>query len=211
MMMTSSTRLLRTLKAAALGLFVTALSSCATNGSRTEDRPEIALRRGSAWTTYSFVLPRVLGPTAELQLKDGVLRGLMSSRALDVKIAATGASGFGPGGPASLQITERDGVMEVDGLWNGGPVHLTFGPHFVRGSAIVVRGRTGARELSCGYQLERVDASGAFVGSSTCSGMPQETRLEVHPAIRRLLSPSELAVFLVAALAAPPFSPQDRF
>lgn len=210
-MMTSSTRFLPNIKAATLGLFVPALSSCATNGNRTDDRPEIGLRRGSAWATYSFALPRVIGPTAELQLKDGVLRGLMSSRALDVTVGPTEANGFAPGGPASLKISERDGVVEVDGLWNGGPLHLTFGPSFVRGSAIVARGRTGARELSCGYQLDRVDASGAFVGSSTCSGMPQETRLEVHPAIRRMLSPSELAVFLVAALAAPPFSPQERF
>jgi hypothetical protein len=153
----------------------------------------------------------VIGPTAELQLKDGVLRGLMSSRALDVAIAGTEANGFAPGGPASLKITERDGVVEVDGLWNGGPVHFAFGPASVRGSAIVARGRTGSRELSCGYQLDKVDASGAFVGSSGCSGLPQETRLEVSPAVRRMLSPSELAVFLVAALASPPFAPGERF
>jgi len=206
--MTSTPRLFRAALEVTLGLV--ALSACATNGNRATDRPEVALRRSSAWTTYSFALPRVIGPTAELQLKDGVLRGLMSSRAMDVTIAATEANGFGPGGPASLKITERDGAVEVDGLWNGGPVHFTFGPTSVRGSAIVARGRTGARELSCGYQLDRLDPSGAFVGSSGCSGLPQETRLEVSPAVRKMLSPSELAVFLVAALASPPFAPQER-
>jgi hypothetical protein len=39
--------------------------------------------------------------------------------------------------------------------------------------------------------------------------MPQEARLEVDAAIRNVLSPTELAVFLVAALGSPPFAPHE--
>jgi hypothetical protein len=39
--------------------------------------------------------------------------------------------------------------------------------------------------------------------------MPQETRLEVDPRLRQRLARHELAVFLIAALAAPPFSPHE--
>jgi len=190
-------------------ILLTASLSCATGGGQQPNRPEIALRRGSAWTTYSFDLPRVFGPTAELRLERGVLRGLVASRPVNVTITGDEAHGLGPAGPANLKIAERDGVLAVDGMWNGGPVHLSVGPTEARGSVIVALSRTGARSLSCGYQLDRTEA-GALVGSSSCAAMPQQTRLEVPPAVRAALSPAELAVFLVAALGAPPFSPNER-
>jgi hypothetical protein len=196
---------MKTLKKIIAGLAVLfAFTACATTGNRAQGRPGVALRRGSAWVTYSFALPRIIGPTADLQLRDGVFRGLVDGRAVEVKVGQGEAAGFAPRGPASLKISEHDGQVDVDGMWNGGPVHFAFAPSFLRGSVVVVQGRTGAQELSCGYQLDRVEPDGALVGSSACSGMPLETRLEVDPALRQLLSPTELAVFLVTALAAPP-------
>jgi hypothetical protein len=193
-----------------LGLFVVLQLACATSGGSQSARPEMALRRGSAWTTYSIDLPRVFGPTAELRLENGVLRGMIGSRPVDVTISGDEANGFSPGGPANLKMAEHDGAIEVTGLWNGGPVRMIFGATFARGSVIVARNRTGARELSCGYQLDRTDSAGALLGSSSCMAMPQQTRLELPPGIRNMLSPAELAVLLVAALGTPPFAPAER-
>jgi hypothetical protein len=187
----------------------TTVMSCATDGSQRQGRPSVAIRRGSTWATYSFALPRIIGPSVELQLKDGVLRGFMASRALDVTIRPGEAMGSGPSGPVNLRIVERDGQVEVDGLWNGAPAHLVVSPSILRGSVVVGRGRTGAQEVSCGYQLDRVESNGALAGSSACAGMPQETRLEVDSALREQLRPHELAVFLLAALAAPPLSTHE--
>ena len=185
------------------------IAACASNGAHRPGAPGVAIRRGSTWATYSFKPPRIVSPSGELQLEDGVLRGFMSSRVVDVRIGDEGATGFGGGGPVNLTIAERDGRIEVDGLWNGGPVHLVFAPALVRGSVIVGRGRTGAQEVSCAYQLDRLEPSGALVGFSTCAGMPQETRLEVDAGVRAVLTPRELAVFLVAVFAAPPFAPHE--
>jgi hypothetical protein len=121
----------------------------------------------------------------------------------------TEATGFGPRGPVNLSVTKQGERTEVQGTWNGAPAHLVFDPCGLRGSLVVRRGRTAAEEISCSYQLERREPGGALVGFSTCAGMPQDARLEVDAAIQTVLSPPELAVFLVAALAAPPFAPRE--
>jgi hypothetical protein len=197
-------------KTATVGLAIlAAVAVCATNGNRRDGPAAVAIRRGSAWATYSFRMPRIVGPTADLQLKDGDLRGIIGSQGMDVRIGAGQATGFGPRGPVSLNIAERDGQIEIDGMWNAGPVHFVFGPSLLRGSVVVRSGRTMAQEISCSYQLDRREATGALVGFSTCAGMPQEARLEVDEAVREVLSRTELAVFLVAALASPPFAPHE--
>jgi hypothetical protein len=185
------------------------LSACATTGSGRPDRPAVAIRRGSTWVTYSFDPPRIIGPTAELRLEHGVLRGFMAAQALDVAIRPGDATGSGPSGPVNLTITERDGGIEVHGMWNGATAHLSLAPTSLRGSVVVRRGRPGGQEVSCGYQLDRLEANGALVGSSACGGMPQDTRVEVDPRLSREIARHELAVFLIAALAAPPFSPHE--
>jgi hypothetical protein len=185
------------------------VAACATNGNHRDGGGQVAIRRGSAWATYSFKLPRIVGPSAELKFAEGTLTGMMASQGLKVQIGDGQATGFGPRGPVNLKITAQEGGVEVDGMWNAGPVHLVISPSMVRGSVVVGRGRTGAGEISCSYQLDRREPSGALVGSSACAGMPQEARLEVDAAVRNVLSPSELAVFLVAALASPPFAPHE--
>jgi hypothetical protein len=167
-------------------------------------KPEIAIKRGAAWATYAIDPPRIVGPTAELQFSDGNLRGLIGSRALNVTIRDAGADGLGPSGPVNLTVDNGNGETKVDGLWNGAPVHFVFAPNLVKGSVAVRSGRTGADERSCSYQLDQVDKNGALVGYSTCSGLPQLTRLEIDAPVARLLKPNQLAVFLVAAFASPP-------
>jgi hypothetical protein len=197
-----------TMSTAGLAILAT-VSACATNEVRQEGSPAIAIRRGSAWATYTFKMPRIVGPTAELQLDGGHLRGIVASRSMDIRIGTAQATGFGPRGPVSLNIAQRDGRIELDGMWNAGPVHFVFTELVVRGSVVVRSGQTAAQEISCSYQLDRRESTGALVGFSTCAGMPQEARLEVDEALREVLSPNELAVFLVAALASPPFAPYE--
>jgi hypothetical protein len=97
----------------------------------------------------------------------------------------------------------------VDGMWNGAPVNLSFSPSGVKGSVVVWQGRLASQQGSCAYDLDKIEPNGAITGSSTCAGMPQTTRLEVQAATAEVLTPSELAVLLVAALSSPPLSANE--
>jgi hypothetical protein len=192
-----------------VALFASFLGCAASRGGP-GSQPEVALRRGSTWATYSLQPPQITGPTASLKLEGGRLSGVIASRPLDLAIQTDQATGFGPGGPVNLSIErERDGTR-VEGLWNGAPVHFTFSPSEVKGSVVVWQGRQAAQQVSCAYQLDHIEPNGALSGFSTCSGMPQDTRLEVNAGTAQLLTPSELVVFLVATLSSPPLSPNER-
>ena len=192
------------------GIASGAIGSCAGFRGAGGDRPELALKRGSAWATYTVQLPYIKGRAANLKLEDGRLRGLLGSRTMDVKIEDDGASGFGPGGPVALTVSREGDETRVDGLWNGGPVNLRIDGSKLKGSVVVFQGVIGSDEVSCGYNLEKVDVRGALSGTSTCAGMPQQTRLEVTGPTATVLKPNELIVLLVAALSAPPVSPNER-
>lgn len=185
------------------------VGACATLRGPAGSEPEVALRRGSAWSTYNLELPRISGPSANMVLEDGRLTGMLASRSLDVKIEEGQASGFGPGGPVNLTITREGPETRVDGMWNGAPVNLRFAPSLVKGSVVVWQGRLVAQQASCGYHLDKVESNGALSGTSTCQGMPQQTRLEVQAATAKVLTATELTVLLVAALSSPPISPNE--
>jgi hypothetical protein len=185
------------------------LGACGTMRGPAGSTPEVALRRGSAWSTYNLKLPRISGPNANMVIEDGRLTGLLASRSLDVKIEDGEASGYGPGGPVNVTVTREGGETRVAGMWNGAPVNLRFAPSSVKGSVVVWQGRMVAQQASCGYNLDKVEPNGALSGTSTCHGMPQQTRLEVQAATAKVLTPTELAVLLVAALSAPPISPNE--
>jgi hypothetical protein len=189
---------------------VIALTGCAGLRGTPGSKPELALRRGSAWATYTVKPPHITGPSANLVLDDGRLNGFLASGAVDIRIEDDGATGYGPSGPIQLDILREPGETRVDGLWNGAPVHFLFSPEEVRGSVVVRQGKMAVQQSSCAYALGRSEANGALSGSSTCAGMPQQTRLEVHAATAEVLSASELVVLLVAALAAPPISPNEQ-
>lgn len=57
---------------------------------------------------------------------------------------------------------------------------------------------------SCEYFLTELSSDGALNGGSICSGMPQQTRLEVPLVAQAWLTRTELATVLVALLSAPP-------
>jgi hypothetical protein len=193
-----------------LVLAITSASGCAAARGAAGNVPEVALRRGSNWATYNVKPPQITGETASLKLEAGHLRGFLSSRALDVQVEPEGATGFGPGGPVDVTISRDSDGTRVDGLWNGAPVNFVFSPSRVKGSVVVWQGRTAAQQASCAYDLDKIEPNGAVSGSSTCAGMPQQTRLEVSAATAKVLTPSEPAIFLVTALSAPPLSPNER-
>jgi hypothetical protein len=189
-----------------IALLAAGCGAATTGAGRGEgaDRPAIALQRGGSWSTLSVAPPRIIGPSVELQLKNGDLRGFAGGGAMDVHIGNAEASGYGPSGPVELDMENRNGQLVVAGMWNGGPVHLTLAPGALHGSVIRRGSGRVASEQSCGYELDRQEGSGALVGRSTCGGMPQETRLEIDPRVAGLLTPTEMTVVLVAALASPP-------
>jgi hypothetical protein len=185
--------------AAVLGLSCAGSSAVAPEG-----QPAIAFRRGGAWSTYSFALPRIVGPTAELQLENSALRGFINGGTVNVTIEEDGAHGLGPSGPVNLDVVHQGDELRVDGTWNGGPVHFTFSPERVSGSAVTRGAMVARRERSCGYDLDQRDRDGAFVGTSACMGMPTPAVLAIDEPVARKLKPTELAVVLVAILASPP-------
>jgi hypothetical protein len=151
--------------------------------------------------------------------------------ALRVTIDEEGAEGFGPAGPVALDFDTTPDQLVAEGTWNGSRLKLVFSAEGMRGTVAdnarpLVRspfervpGMTPAaraatflatsleppaRDSSCQYVLDRHDRDGALLGDSICSGMPQQTRLEVPSAASRLLTQPELVTVLAAVLSAPP-------
>jgi hypothetical protein len=189
-------------------VLVAAVGCSAGNAAAGGERPELALRRGASWVSYRVAPPNITGPTANLALDRQGMRGFLDSRAVNVDIAPGRADGLAGSGPVQLIITGQAGETAVDGMWNAGMVHVRFQPQRVTGTVVVRSWRTGGG-LDCGYQLARKQPEGSFDGLSTCAGLPLETRLELPAAVVRALDPDQLAVLLVAALAAPPLGPQE--
>lgn len=198
--------------AGALLVSVPGAGGCAhRGGGGGEVNPAIAIRRGGSWASLGVALPHITGPTGQLKLENGELSGVLGGRSLQVRIEGDQAEGFGPSGPVQIAITREGGALRVDGLWNGGPVHLKLGPEGLRASVIRRGSPVTASQQSCAYTLDRVGPRGAVEGTSICAGMPQETRLEIDPRVRAALRPSELSVLLVALLSAPPSGgPSER-
>ncbi len=167
--------------------------------------PELAIRRGASWATFSFAPPHITGATAELELnKNGALRGFIGGGTLDVDIRDGQANGFGPSGPVAMDVDVEAGKTVISGMWNGGPVHFTYEAGALRGSVVWRHGRTMASEQSCAYDLEPSGQAGTLAGSSSCgTGLFVGTRLEVDPRLAAMMSPTQLAVVLVATLASP--------
>ena len=175
------------------------------NAPRNADhqQPEIAIRRGGSWSTLSYAPPHIVGPTFQLELSKGVLSGFVSGAPMDVHIGQDEASGYGPSGPVQIAVEQREGDIQVEGMWNGGPVHFTFDPESLSGLVVWRRGRTMASEQACAYQLTTAQP-GTLIGTSSCGGMSMGTRLEVDPRLAKMMTPTEMTVVLVAALASPP-------
>jgi hypothetical protein len=166
---------------------------------------DLGLRRGSAWQTIKVRPPYVIGPTASLKLTRGTFTGMSATGELvRIDVDRRGALGRGPG---QVDVDFDSGADEfiIDGVWNSGRVHFRITSDSFRGNLQAANG-------NCQYVLDEVLRDGARHGFSICSGLPEETRLEIPMPIQAWLTPSELAVVLLELLSAPPVtSLETRF
>jgi hypothetical protein len=161
---------------------------------------DVGLRRGASWTTFNVRPSRVIGSTASLELKRGQIIGFLDNRTVRLEVKPEELTGVA-GGRVALDIDQRPGSLEINGLWNDQRVHFEITPDSLRGTI------TGGSLGHCQYVLDRTDGDGARHGTSICSFMPEETRLEFPSAVERWLGKGETVAVLLALLSsAPPTS-----
>ena len=176
---------------------------------------ELALRRGSSWSTLKVRPPYAIGPRVNLHFKKGQVSGnldtgtMMESRlgALNLTIDDEGIQGSGPYGAVAVDVEDGPNVLNFEGMWNGSRVNFKITAESMRGT-IPIR-RTGRADsvsgvTSCQYVLDRTTPDGAREGTSICGGLPEETRLEVPRQVDAWLTRKELVVVLLALLSTPP-------
>jgi hypothetical protein len=181
-----------------------------------EGGAELALRRGAAWSTIKVRPPYAIGPRVNLHFyKKGAVSGnidsgaMMDNRisALSLTIDDQGIQGEGPFGAVAVDVDEGPDTLNFEGTWNGSRVTFNITSTSLKGTIPIRRiGRSDSVSgvTSCQYVLDRVVADGAREGTSICSGMPEETRLEIPRQVDAWLTRKELVVVLLALFSTPP-------
>ncbi len=163
---------------------------------------DVGLRRGSSWTTFNVRPSRIVGPTASLELKRGQIMGFLDNHTVHLEVKPDELTGVA-GGRVALDIDQRPGTLEINGLWNDARVHFEVTPDSLRGTI------TGGSLGHCQYVLDHTEGDGARTGTSICSFMPQETRLEFPSAVERWLGRGEIVAVLLALLSSAPPTSSD--
>jgi hypothetical protein len=171
---------------------------------------EMGLRRGATWTTATVKPPYVIGPRMNLHLNHDVFGGAIDGMPVKLRVEPDGISGNGPVGPVSMDIEPATDKLVIEGTWNGSRAHFEITDQVFKGSLAVYRGRQVESEVYCQYVLDRVEADGARSGTSICSGLPEQTRLEVPAQVQKWLTRQELVVVLLALLSSPPITQLER-
>jgi hypothetical protein len=128
------------------------------------------------------------------------LAGQIAGGDYRVSIAADRARGTGPRGPIDLQLTRLPTGYDVQGIWNGGPVHFVMDGRSIRGQA--TRHATDSiATMSCRYDIGRTGDSAPLSGLSWCQGRAP-ARLQLQPGLADLSRPQNV-VLLLAYLTAP--------
>jgi len=181
-----------------------------------EGGAEVALRRGSSWSTIKVRPPYAIGPRVNLHFyKKGMVSGnidagtIMDGRisSLNLTIDEQGIQGEGPYGSVAVDVEDGPETLNFEGTWNGSRVTFTITANAVKGTIPIRRvGRADSvgGVTSCQYVLDRLASDGAREGTSICNGMPEETRLEVAPRVNAFLTRKELVVVLLALFSTPP-------
>lgn len=167
---------------------------------------ELGLRRGAAWSTVTVKPPYAIGPRVNLHIGKGVFSGEIDGGAVNLRVDDQGVEGTGPAGSVAVDIEEQLDKLVIEGSWNGSRLHLEVTPGSMRGTIAVGAGGRLENVASCQYVLDRVDTSGARLGTSICGGMPVDTRLEIPGALQKWLTRPEMVVVLLALLSAPPMT-----
>jgi hypothetical protein len=205
------------------------IAACAAGCKAAEPLPELsggaemALRRGSAWSTVKVRPPYAIGPRVNLHFKRGAVSGNIDSGAVmdgrqggvNLTINEEGIQGHGPYGDVAVDVEDGPETLKFEGMWNGSRVNFAITNQSVRGTIPIRRvgridpitGRISAGvtdATTCQYVLERVTTDGAREGTSICGGLPEETRLEVPRQVDAWLTRKELVVVLMALFSTPP-------
>ena len=173
---------------------------------------QVALQRGSGWTTLTVKPPYVIGPRATMQIKGNVASGNLDGRALKLNIGRDGIHGQGPYGNVNVEIYDTQGALTIEGTWNDSRVHFKVTGESLRGTIPVWNDNSSPIRTSqnCQYVLDKVAPDGSRMGSSICNGMPENTRIEMPAQVQDLLTRAELTVVLLALLSTPPSTYQER-
>ncbi|MDZ4696941.1 MAG: hypothetical protein SGI86_17520 [Deltaproteobacteria bacterium] len=171
---------------------------------------EIAVRRGSGWTTLSVKPPYIIGPRTNLRLEGGTFRGSIDNQSVRIAIDEEGAHGFGPFGPIAITIEDGVDALVAQGQWSGSRVHLRITGESLRGTIPVWNANDVASTMWCQYVLDTVESDGAWSGTSICTGLPEVTRIEIPDQVQSWFTRSELTVVLLALLSSPPTTGLER-
>jgi hypothetical protein len=202
----------------ALALLLAALTGCraAQPLPELEGGAEMALRRGSAWSTVKVRPPYAIGPRVSLHFyKEGHVSGnidsggMMDGRigSVNLTINDDGIQGSGPYGSVAVDVEEANETLSFEGTWNDSRVTFKITNDSFKGTIPIRRfGRTDTvgNVTSCQYVLDRTTPDGAREGTSICSGLPEQTRLEIPRQVHAFLTRKELVLVLMALLSTPP-------
>jgi hypothetical protein len=148
--------------------------------------------------------PALIGPGVTLVVDGGVLSGDLQGHRVDVTIAGTHAEGAGPGGKVSLDwITDSDGGLLVDGVWNNHKVHLRFSTGGITGRLMQSDTPTGLGEKSCRFDVNQMAKGGTLNGLAQCLGYSEPVRYYVQPAATADLTNPAIALLLTAFFESP--------
>jgi hypothetical protein len=159
---------------------------------------ELALRRGSSWATMTVRPPYIVGRTASLQLRRGLFTGMSAGgKLVHIQVDPLGALGRGPGRVDVDFVDEGPDEFVIQGVWNSDRVHFRITSDTFEGA---IQGAWG----HCQYTLDKTLGDGSRSGSSICSGLPEETRLEIPRTVLAYLTRAELAVVMLELFSGPP-------
>jgi hypothetical protein len=173
-------------------------------------------------------LPYVIGPRVSLRLNRGVFTGSIDGRPVNLRIDQGEIVGTGPMGAVSVVVSQPDDRLTIEGTWNQSRVHFeitdrrlvgSIATYQPRASSFERMSRVGDAPRYCQYVLDRVEPSGVRAGISICDGsrvvsmllygdtsmhLPEETMVEIPPALHGWLTRDEMVVVLLALLSSPP-------
>ncbi len=175
-----------------------------------EGGAEIAVRRGSGWTTLAVKPPYIIGPRTNLRLEGGTFRGSIDNQSVRIVIDGEGAHGFGPFGPIAVSVEDGVDALVVQGQWSGSRVHLRITAESFRATVPIWSANDAASTMWCQYVLDTVEPDGAWSGTSTCNGLPEVTRIEIPEAVQSWFTRTELTMVLLALLSSPPTTGLER-
>jgi hypothetical protein len=173
---------------------------------------EMGVRRGAAWTTLTVKPPYIIGPRTNLSLKNSVFSGTVDGRSVKLVVDGSGIHGHGPYGNVNVDIYDQSDAMTIEGSWNDSRVHFKITAESFRGVLAVWNDNSGSlrNAETCQYVLDKVDQDGSRMGISTCTGLPEDTRIEIPAAVQSWLTRQELTVVLLSLLSSPPTTGSER-